>query len=88
MAGLVDYAANSDSDEEIVEQSNEDAKLHLKDSTRSIDDMKSNMKLNIRPDVTSKVTIESRTTAILFSSFFSSFFFSCKNQSSLKSIYC
>ena len=55
MAGLVDYSANSDSDEEILEQSNEDAKLHLKDSTRSIDDMKSNMMLNIRPDVTSKV---------------------------------
>ena len=55
MAGLVDYAANSDSDEDAAEKPDEDTKLHLKDSTRSIDDMKSNMKLNIRPDVTSKV---------------------------------
>ena len=55
MAGLVDYAGNSDSEEEDAIKPNEDAKLHLNTNTRSIDDMKSNMMLNIRPDVTSKV---------------------------------
>ena len=58
MAGLVDYAANSDSEEEISEKANEDAFLHLKDTKRSIDDMKNNMQLNIRPEVTSKVSIK------------------------------
>ena len=51
----MDYAGNSDSEEEGPIKLNEDAKLHLNVNTRSIDDMKSNMQLNIRPDVTSKV---------------------------------
>ena len=58
MAALVDYAANSDSDEEKVTQNeDEDAKLHLRESKRSIDDMKSNMKLNIRPEISSTVRV-------------------------------
>lgn len=56
MAGLVDYAANSDSEEEpVLEKTDEDVQLHMKGDVRSIDEMKNNMKLNIRPEVTSKV---------------------------------
>ena len=56
MAGLVDYAADSGSEEETENAVNEELQLHLKGTSRSIEDMKSNMKLNIRPEVTSKVT--------------------------------
>ncbi|XP_065057544.1 pre-mRNA-processing factor 17-like [Rhopilema esculentum] len=54
MAGLVDYAADSGSEEETGNAVNEELQLHLKGTSRSIEDMKSNMKLNIRPEVTSK----------------------------------
>lgn len=55
MAALVDYAADSDSDDGSGAGPSEDHTLHLQGSMKSMEEMKDKMQLNIRPEVISKV---------------------------------
>ena len=57
MAALVDYAGDSDSDDETGAGPSEDHTLHLQGSMKSMEEMKNKMQLNIKPEVVSKVRI-------------------------------
>ena len=55
MAALVDYGANSDSDDHSSDEAGEGQNLHLLEGSKSVHDMKKQMQLDSSPAVIAKV---------------------------------